>query len=152
MSRLNFWVNGKQVEIDVDPGEMLSDTIRYRLGLTGTKIGCQEAECGTCTVLLDGEPVLSCNLPVLKTAGRHVTTIEGLAPKGELHPLQDAFIKHGAVQCGFCIPGQIMTAAALLERCPIQARPKSEMPSKKPCVVVGAIPPSYALHRPQLRT
>jgi selenium-dependent xanthine dehydrogenase len=118
MRRLSLWVNGEHVEVDIDPGEMLSDTLRYRLGLTGTKIGCQEAECGTCTVLLDGEPVLSCNLPALKTAGRYVTTIEGLASKGELHPLQEAFVKFGAVQCGFCIPGQIMTAAALLHRNP----------------------------------
>ncbi len=113
---LKLWVNGEAVEVEVAPGEMLADVLRYRLGLTGTKIGCNEAECGTCTVLLDGEPVLSCSLPAAKAAGRKVTTIEGLAQGERLHPLQEAFVKQGAVQCGFCIPGQIMTAAALLER------------------------------------
>ncbi|MGH2627346.1 MAG: molybdopterin cofactor-binding domain-containing protein, partial [Anaerolineales bacterium] len=97
---------------------MLSDVLRERLHLTGTKIGCGEAECGSCTVLMDGEPVLSCVVPALRADGSHVTTIEGLARNGRLHPLQQAFVDHGAVQCGFCIPGQIMTAAALLVRNP----------------------------------
>ena len=118
MTKMTFWVNGKQESIDAAPGEMLSDVLRYRLGLTGTKISCSEDECGACTVIMDGLPVLSCNLPVLKAEGKHVTTIEGLANGDDLHPLQDAFIKHGAVQCGFCTPGQIMTAAALLESNP----------------------------------
>jgi len=114
MKSLTFWVNDKKQTLEVEAGEMLADVLRYRLGLTGTKISCGESECGVCTVLVEGEPVLSCNYPVFKAAGKHVTTIEGLA-KGEiLHPLQEAFIKNGAVQCGFCTPGQIMTAAALL--------------------------------------
>lgn len=126
-----FNVNGEHVETQVGPGEMLSDVLRYRLGLTGTKIGCNEAECGACTVLVDGEPMLSCVYPAARAAGRSVLTIEGLAAHyrraasglqvsgadyEHLHPLQQAFIRHGAVQCGFCIPGQIMTASALLER------------------------------------
>lgn len=115
MDTLKFWVNEEQVELQVGAGEMLSDVIRNRLGLTGTKISCNESECGTCTVLVDGVPVLSCNYPALKADGKRVTTIEGLADNGHLHPVQDAFIKHGAAQCGFCTPGQIMTAAALLE-------------------------------------
>ncbi len=113
-SNLRFWVNGEACELAVGPGEMLSDVLRARLGLTGTKIGCNEAECGICTVLLDGAPVLPCALPALKASGRHVLTIEGLARDGVLHPLQRAFVEHGAVQCGFCIPGQLMMAAALL--------------------------------------
>ncbi len=109
-------VNRHLHDVDAGPGEMLSDVLRYRLGLTGTKIGCDEAECGACTVLLDGRPVLSCTLPAEKAAGRSVRTIEGLAEKGHLHPLQEAFVTLGAVQCGFCIPGQIMAAVPLVER------------------------------------
>ncbi|OGO49609.1 MAG: aldehyde oxidoreductase [Chloroflexi bacterium RBG_16_64_43] len=116
MENLSLWVNGLKVEVMVGPEEMLADVLRDRLRLTGTKIGCNEAECGTCTVLMDGEPVLSCTLPALKAAGRRVTTIEGLTPANGLHPLQEAFVVHGAIQCGFCTPGQILTAAALLAR------------------------------------
>jgi xanthine dehydrogenase molybdenum-binding subunit len=123
--KLEFTVNGRGVEIEEQAGEMLSDLLRYRLGLTGTKIGCNEAECGACTVLIDGQPVLSCNYPAQKAHGRHVVTIEGLSPTASqatsektLHPLQDAFIQYGAVQCGFCIPGQLMTASALLNSNP----------------------------------
>lgn len=111
-------INGKWQQVEPQPGEMLADVLRYRLGLTGTKIGCNEAECGTCTVLLDGEPVLSCVLPVEKAEGHEVLTIEGLAEGGELHPLQEAFVHFGAVQCGFCIPGQIMTSLALINKQP----------------------------------
>jgi len=111
-------VNGAFHEIDPAPGEMLSTTLRERLGLTGTKIGCGEAECGSCTVLIDGAPVLACTFPAARADGRQVRTIEGLAAPDRLHPLQESFVVHGAVQCGFCIPGQIMTAAALLERNP----------------------------------
>jgi selenium-dependent xanthine dehydrogenase len=118
-------VNGNQVDIQPQPGEMLSDLLRERLGLMGTKIGCNEMECGACTVLVDGEPVLSCNYPAMRAAGRQVLTIEGLAglyqaqsKNDALHPLQEAFIRYGAVQCGFCIPGQLMTAYALLQRQP----------------------------------
>ena len=115
MGDLSFIVNGKQETVTIEDGEMLSDVLRYRLNLTGTKISCSESECGACTVHVDGLPVLSCNYPAQKAAGKRITSIEGLTKNGDLHPLQEAFVKHGAVQCGFCTPGQIMTAAALLE-------------------------------------
>ena len=125
---MKLTVNGKLVEIEPQPGEMLAHLLRERLGLTGTKIACEEAECGACTVLVDNVPVLSCSYPAAKAAGKHVLTIEGLAElnnqtesanqKVRLHPLQEEFIEHGAVQCGFCIPGQIMTSYALLQRNP----------------------------------
>jgi len=111
---MTLTVNGQLHQVAPRPGAMLSEVIRQDLGLTGTKIGCSELECGSCTVLLDGEPVLACVLPAAKATGRRVTTIEGLAADGLLHPLQQAFVNYGAVQCGFCIPGQLMTAAALL--------------------------------------
>ncbi len=115
-------VNGKNYSLVEQPGEMLADLLRNRLRLTGTKIGCGESECGACTVLLDGNPVLSCSYPAVKASGHEVLTIEGLAEKapepekkqGHLHPLQETFIAKGAVQCGFCIPGQIMTSYGLL--------------------------------------
>jgi aerobic-type carbon monoxide dehydrogenase small subunit (CoxS/CutS family) len=100
MTELAFWVNGIEESVKIGEGENLSDVLRYRLGLTGTKVSCNESECGTCTVLVNGTPVLSCNYPAQKAAGKRITTIEGLANKGDLHPLQEAFIKHGAVQCG----------------------------------------------------
>ncbi|HLA97570.1 MAG TPA: molybdopterin cofactor-binding domain-containing protein [Anaerolineales bacterium] len=127
---MKLTVNGILRSIEVRPSEMLSDLLRERLNLTGTKIGCNEAECGSCTVLVNGEPVLACTYPAAKAQDKHVLTIEGLAEvasahqsqreagQAELHPLQQAFIRHGAVQCGFCIPGQIMTAYALLQRNP----------------------------------
>ena len=115
---MKLTVNGKPVEIEPLPGEMLSDLLRERLLLTGTKIGCNESECGACTVLVDGEPVLSCSYPAGRAAGKQVVTVEGLARPAGLHPLQEAFVAHGAVQCGFCIPGQIMTSYALLEHNP----------------------------------
>lgn len=115
---VEFQVNGKKVRLEVAPDEMLSDTLRERLGLTGTKVGCSESECGSCTVLLDEDAILSCNYPTLRVQGKHVTTIEALAAGGQLHPLQEAFVKLGAVQCGFCTPGLIMTAVGLLKRDP----------------------------------
>ncbi len=116
--RMILTVNGREHELEVGPGDMLSDVLRYRLGLTGTKIACAEAECGSCTVLMDGQTVLACTLPAMKASGKEVMTIEGLRENGNLHPIQDAFVKHGAVQCGFCIPGQIMTIYALLTKNP----------------------------------
>ncbi len=117
--QLTLTVNGQNYSLSIIPGETLADLLRKRLKLTGTKIGCNEAECGACTVVLDGEPVLSCSYPAERANGKTITTIEGLAEKKDgkvkLHPLQDAFVKHGAVQCGFCIPGQIMTSYALLQ-------------------------------------
>ena len=119
-------VNGKTYQVPPIPGETLSDLLRNRLKLTGTKIACEESECGACTVIMNGEAVLSCSTPAVKANGKFILTIEGLAKyeNGEfiLHPLQETFIKNGAVQCGFCIPGQIMTAYALLQH---QANPSS---------------------------
>jgi selenium-dependent xanthine dehydrogenase len=127
---MEFILNGKQITAEVDSGEMLVDLLREKINLTGTKVGCNEAECGSCTVIVDGAAVLACVYPAAKVAGRNVLTIEGLPQlqgeseeqscmdKRDLHPLQQAFIEFGAVQCGFCIPGQIMTAYALLEHDP----------------------------------
>jgi selenium-dependent xanthine dehydrogenase len=117
-SLLKFMVNNEPVEVEIVPGEMLVDVLRKKLKLTGTKVGCNEAECGACTVIVDGKPILSCSYPAEKVSGRSVITIEGLAHNGKLHPLQQEFAIKGAVQCGFCIPGQIMTAYALLQETP----------------------------------
>lgn len=121
-NQISLTVNGYPYTVDALPGETLSTLLRERLRLTGTKIGCDEAECGACTVLVDGEPMMSCVYPAERADGKTVTTIEGLAQRVheemKLHPLQEAFVEHGAVQCGFCIPGQIMTAYALLKRNP----------------------------------
>ncbi len=117
MPILRLTVNGNPVSVEVKPNEFLAEVLRYRLGLTGTKIGCNEAECGICTVIVDGQPVVSCIYPALKAEGAQVETIEGLAPAGgHLHPLQENFIKLGAVQCGFCTPGVIMQSKALLDK------------------------------------
>jgi CO/xanthine dehydrogenase Mo-binding subunit/aerobic-type carbon monoxide dehydrogenase small subunit (CoxS/CutS family) len=120
--QLTLIVNGKKYDLPAVPGETLADLLRKRLRLTGTKIGCNEAECGACTVLVESDPVLSCIYPAERAHGKHVLTIEGLAAPQtgivKLHTLQEAFIAFGAVQCGFCIPGQIMVAYALLQRNP----------------------------------
>lgn len=115
MSRLQMRVNGRVVDLEVPESRFLSEVLREDLGLTGTKIGCNEAECGICTVLVDGTPVVSCSYPAFKASGAHIETIEGLSTDGRLHPLQQAFLDHGAVQCGICTPGMIMTSKALLE-------------------------------------
>ena len=113
-------VNGKSVEVQIAPDELLVDVLRDRLGLTGTKVGCNEGECGACTVIMEGQAVLSCLIPAMRAQGKQITTIEGLSDGDSLHPLQQAFVEHGAVQCGYCIPGFIMSAKALLDR---NARP-----------------------------
>jgi carbon-monoxide dehydrogenase small subunit len=111
-------VNGRSVQVDAAPDETLLTLLREDLGLTGTKDGCGEGECGACTVLLDGEAVNACLVLAAQVDGHEVLTIEGLAAGGELHPIQRAFIEAGAVQCGFCTPGAIMSAVALLARYP----------------------------------
>lgn len=115
---LQMNLNGKQAETTVEPSATLAFVLRETFGLTGTKIGCEEGECGACTVLVDGQPINSCIYPALKVAGRTVLTVEGLTDGDKLHPLQQAFIEHGAVQCGYCTPGILLSAVALLEQNP----------------------------------
>jgi aerobic carbon-monoxide dehydrogenase small subunit len=107
-------VNGDRREAEVEPRTLLVDFIRDHLGLTGTKVGCDTSQCGSCTVHLDGRAVKSCTVLAVQADGRSVTTIEGLAPSGELHPVQSAFWENHGLQCGFCTPGMIMTAADLV--------------------------------------
>ena len=107
-------VNGVARRLQLDSRVTLLDALRDHLGLTGTKKGCDQGACGACTILLDGRRVLSCLMLAAQCDGRRVTTIEGLADDGRLHPVQEAFIRHDALQCGFCTPGQIMSAAGLL--------------------------------------
>ncbi len=111
---LTFTVNGESRQLQVTPMQRLVDVLRVELGLTGTKEGCGEGECGACTVLLDGEPVNACLVPAVQLQGRAVETIEGLEQGGELHAVQQAFIDRGAVQCGFCTPGMVLSSVALL--------------------------------------
>jgi carbon-monoxide dehydrogenase small subunit len=120
---LSFTVNGEPVEALVQPYVTLLDALREDLGLTGPKEGCGTGDCGACTVHVDGQPVASCLMLAMQARGRAVTTIEGLARGGTLHPLQDAFVRLGVPQCGFCIPGVLMAAAAVLEEHP---RPTEE--------------------------
>jgi carbon-monoxide dehydrogenase small subunit len=111
-------VNGVSRSVSVEPRRMLAALLRDDLGLTGTNVGCDTTQCGACTVLLDGKAVKSCTVLAVQAAGATVTTIEGLAPGGALHPLQQAFIECHGLQCGFCTPGMILTAADLLARDP----------------------------------
>ena len=115
---LQMCLNGQEVHLEVSPGATLATALRDQLGLTGTKIGCEEGECGACTVLVDGQAVDSCLYLALKAAGRDVLTVEGLSPNGALHPLQRAFVACGAVQCGYCTPGILLSAVALLSQNP----------------------------------
>ncbi|AFM21964.1 aerobic-type carbon monoxide dehydrogenase, small subunit CoxS/CutS-like protein [Acetomicrobium mobile DSM 13181] len=115
-------VNGTKHRLTVGPKERLLDTLRERLHLTGTKEGCGVGECGACTVILDGEAVHSCMVLTAQVDGSEVLTVEGLEVDGRLHPLQEAFIKHHAVQCGFCTPGMLMSAKALLDKNPNPTR------------------------------
>lgn len=118
---IRMTVNGRQYELEVQPHELLVDVLRQRLGLTGTKVGCREGECGACTVIMNGKPVLSCLILAVQAAGSDILTIEGLAASTDttdLHPLQRAFIEEGAIQCGYCTPGMILAAKALLDKNP----------------------------------
>lgn len=120
---ISLSVNGQVRRVDVLPTETLAMTLRYKLGLTGTKLGCDRAECGACTVLLDGVTHYSCSTLTHRVRSREVTTIEGLgAPDGALHPVQQAFVDELAPQCGFCTPGQVLAAVALLRRNPSPTR------------------------------
>ncbi|MEM0014598.1 MAG: (2Fe-2S)-binding protein [Zestosphaera sp.] len=118
MVKISFKVNGNVVSLDVNPNELLVNVLRDRLGLTGTKYVCGVGECGACTVLVDGEPTLSCLTLAVEVSGKEVTTIEGLSREGELSEVQRAFIEEGAVQCGYCIPGFVVMSEYLLKEKP----------------------------------
>lgn len=111
-------VNGEVYEIAIDVHRTLLEVLRESIGLTGAKEACDMGDCGACTVLVDGKPKLSCLMLAMDAIGKDITTIEGLAKGGELHPLQKAFVEHGAIQCGFCTPGMVLTAKAFLEKNP----------------------------------
>jgi len=119
---VEFNLNGRKISVNVGPDRRAVDVLREEVGLTGTKEGCGAGECGACTILVDGVNRLSCLMLAAQLADREITTIEGLSRDEGLHPLQDAFVKHGAVQCGFCIPGMILGAAALLREKPTPTR------------------------------
>lgn len=119
---LRFKLNGKSVSLEVDPNRALLWVLRYDLELTGPKYGCGEALCGACTVILDRQAVRSCSIEMKDVAGKEVTTIEGLEQNGKLHPLQEAFVEHDALQCGYCTPGMIMNAYSLLLNNPRPSR------------------------------
>ena len=114
MTMLNLSVNGKPVQIEIEPTTLLVDLLRGPLALTGTHTGCDTAQCGACTVLVDGASVKSCSILALQVQGRQVTTVEGLVQGGRMHPLQEAFMACHGLQCGFCTPGMMMAAAGLL--------------------------------------
>ncbi len=116
--KVRFKLNGKWVEVDAKPNEILLDTLRLKLGVRSVKRGCETAECGACTVLLDGKPVYSCTILTPMVEGKEVITVDYLAETGEIQPLMEAFAEHGAVQCGFCTPGFILTAYAFLKQNP----------------------------------
>lgn len=120
--RLEFVLNGEATVLEARPDRKVVDLLREDLGLTGTKEGCGSGECGACTILVDGESRLSCLMLAGQIQGRRVTTIEGLVEGGRLHPVQEAFVEHGAVQCGFCTPGMVLSAVHLLERNPRPTR------------------------------
>jgi aerobic carbon-monoxide dehydrogenase small subunit len=115
---LTMTVNGNEIDVAVTPNTTLLEVLRDDLGFTGVKEGCSEGVCGACTVLMNGAPIRSCITLALEAEGASVTTIEGLASRGHLHPVQQAFIDQGAVQCGFCTPGMILSSKALLDRSP----------------------------------
>ena len=121
-SLIRLWVNEELVEVAFAPHKTLLEVLREDLGLTGTKHGCELGECGCCTVLVDGQPVLSCLTLGLATEGRRITTIEGMAQGPQLHPLQEAFAELGAAQCGYCTPGILLSAKTLLDRTPRPTR------------------------------
>ena len=118
MPNISLRVNGKRVSAEVEARTLLVELLRERLGLTGTHVGCDTSQCGACTVHVDGRSVKSCTMLALEAEGRDVTTIEGLATDGELHPIQHAFREHHALQCGFCTPGMVMSATELVARSP----------------------------------
>jgi len=117
-TQVRLQVNGFEYDLLIEPRWTLLDVLRDEIGLTGTKEGCGKGECGACTVVMDGEAVLSCLVLAIQAQGKNILTIEGLAREGRLDSLQDAFVKYGAIQCGYCTPGMIMTSKALLSKKP----------------------------------
>ncbi len=115
---ISLTINNEKYELAVAPNQTLAEVLRYELGLTGTKQGCGVGDCGTCTVIMDGKPVNSCLVLAVQANGKHVLTIEGMQTDQGLHPIQQAFVDDGAIQCGFCSPGMILTAKSLLDRNP----------------------------------
>ncbi|MFQ6002043.1 MAG: (2Fe-2S)-binding protein [Anaerolineae bacterium] len=126
MPTLKMILNGREVSVEVEPGDLLADVLRDKLGIIGTKISCGEGECGACTVLVDGRAVDSCLYPALKAQGREVITIEGLGQDNRLDPIQQAFVDKTAPQCGYCIPGMVISAKALLDENPHPTRKEIE--------------------------
>ena len=122
MANINLTVNGKKLPVNVDGQTSLLYVLRDYLNLTGTKYGCGETQCGACTVLVDGQPTRSCTMQVSRVAGKQITTIEGLEKDGKLHPLQEAFLKADAMQCGYCTSGMIMAGVGLLNKNPKPSR------------------------------
>jgi carbon-monoxide dehydrogenase small subunit len=123
--KIKIKVNGNEYELMIEPSETLIDVLRNRLGFTGTKEGCGVGDCGACTVLVDGKAVNSCLMLCIAAEGRDILTIEGVASNGELHPIQKAFVDEGAIQCGYCTPGMVLSSMALLEE--IQLPTKEEI-------------------------
>jgi len=119
---VSFTLNGRETEVLIKPLTTLQKLLREELKYTATKAGCRQGGCGSCTVLVNGEPMLSCLLPVEDVAGQEVTTLEGITPGGRLHPIQEAFFEDFAIQCGYCSPGMIMISKALLDRNPNPTR------------------------------
>lgn len=126
VEKISFTINGKPTTVEVEPDMMVLDVLREVLNLTGTKHGCDNSTCGTCTIVVNGKAVKSCNLPVKKIEGANVLTIEGLAKGTELHPIQKAISESGAIQCGFCTPGIVMELYGLLEEKPEASQPEIE--------------------------
>lgn len=124
---ISFRINDERRELEVDPSLTLLEVLREELRLTGTKRGCGRGDCGACTVIMDGRAVLSCLIPILQADGTEITTVEGLAKNGELHPLQQAFIDAAAIQCGFCTPGMLLSAKAFIDQNPMPTREEARM-------------------------
>jgi carbon-monoxide dehydrogenase small subunit len=144
---VSFTLDGREIDVMVKPLTTLQTLLRDQLGETATKEGCKQGGCGTCTVLIDGEPMNSCLLPVEDIAGLSVTTLEGLKPRDGLHPVQQAFFDNLAMQCGYCTPGMILVAKALLDRNPSPSRQEiAEALSGNVCRCTGYEPIIMAVH------
>ena len=146
MAKIKLSVNGKIYEPEVEPWHTLLHILREEIGLTGTKKGCDSGRCGACTVLMNGTPILSCTILAISCQGEEITTIEGLAQGGQLHPIQQTFIDHYAVQCGFCTPGMILNAKAFLDNNPNPTEDEvREAISGNMCRCTGYVKPVKAI-------